>query len=238
MTKNEKTGAKTEIVGHQKENFLTKITEFFNQYQKIIYGTLTALLAIILLIILGNRFYLQPKMEKGTAMILKPIEYYNTALQTGDTLLFQKALEGDEEYEGFEAIIEQCKMTRIANTARYFAGLCYLNMGQKEEALDYFKKFKHKENVYWYACQALIGDIYDDMQDESTAMKYYKKAVKGDDPYYTPIALFKLGQMYEKQDKWKDALAQYEKIEQKYYQQYQVMGVEKFAEKAKYKVAQ
>ena len=233
MTKKEKTGTKVEVAGHQKENFLTKITDFFNRYQKIIYGTLTALLAIILVIVLGNRFYLQPKMEKGTTMILKPIEYYNTALQNRDTLLFQKALGGDEEYEGFETIIEQCKMTRIANTARYFAGLCYLNMGQQDEALTYFKKFKKKENVYWYACQALIGDIYDDMQDEANAMKYYKKAVKGDDPYYTPIALFKLGQLYEKQDKWKDALAQYEKIEHKYYQQYQVMGVEKFAEKAK-----
>ena len=156
MTKNEKTGTKIEIVESQKENFLTKITHFFNQYQKIIYGTLIGLLAIILVIILGDRLYLQPKMEKGTTMMFKPVEYYTMALQSRDTLLFQKALEGDEEYEGFETIIEQCKMTRIANTARYFAGLCHLNIGQQEEALDYFKNFKKKENVYWYACQALI----------------------------------------------------------------------------------
>ena len=238
MTKNEKIGAKNDVVGQQKENFITRTTDFFNQYQKIIYGTLIALLAVILLVVLGNRFYLQPKMEKGTAMILKPIEYYSNALQSRDTLLFQKALEGDEEYDGFETIITQCKLTRIGNTAHYFAGLCYLNMGQQEEALDYFKKFKKREDVYWYACQALIGDIYDNMQDDANAKKYYNKAIKGDDPYYTPIALFKLGQIYEKENNWKDALASYQKIEKTYYQQYQVMGVEKFAEKAKCNVAQ
>ena len=237
MTKKEKIGTKAEVAGQQKENILTKINDFFNQYQKIIYSTLITLLSIILVIVLGNRFYLQPRMERGTAMIIKPIEYYTTAVQSRDTLLFQKALEGDEEYDGFETIIDQCKMTPIANTARYFAGLCYLNMGQQEEALDYLKKFKKKEDVYWYACQMLIGDIYDDMQDESNAIKYYKKATKGND-YYAPIALFKLGQQYEKQDKWKEAVAEYQTIEDKYYQQYQLMGVEKFAEKAKCKIAQ
>ena len=235
MTKNEKVGTKTNVTGQQKENFITKTADFFNRYQKIIYGTLIALLAIMLLVILGNRFYLEPKMEKGTAMMIKPNEYYAKALQTKDTVWFQKALEGDEEYEGFETIIDQCKMTRVANTARYCAGLCHLNMGQKEEALDYFKKFKKREDVYWYACQELIGDIYFDMEEDAKAMKYYKKATKGDNPYYTPNALFKLGQLYEKQDKWKEALAEYQKIENKFYQQYQVMGVEKFAERAKSK---
>ena len=236
MAKNEKVGTKTDALGQPKENFITKTTDFFNQYQKIIYGILIALLTIILVVVLGNKFYLQPKMERGTTMILRPIEYYTAALQSRDTLLFQKALEGDEEYDGFETIIDLCKMTRIGNTARYFAGLCYLNMGQHEEALTYFKKFKKKEDVYWYACQALIGDIYDNMEENANAIKYYKKAVKGNDPYYTPIALFKLGQQYEKQDKWKEALSEYQKIESKYHEQYQVMGVEKFTEKAKYKV--
>lgn len=233
MANNEKTGSKQDVQVQGNETIVTKTIDFYNKYQKIIYSVLIAVLIVILLVIVVNKFYFQAKNEKGSVAILKPIEYYTQGLQTGDSTLFVLALEGDEENDGFLTLISSNKMTKIANSAKYFAGLSYLQMGDQEEALNYLSNFKKKENVYWYNCQALIGDIYEDQGDDAKAMKYYEKAAKGDDLYYTPVALFKLGQMYEKAGNWKKAYSSYSKIEENYNEQYVNMGVEKYLEKAK-----
>ena len=148
----------------------------------------------------------------------------------------EEDLEGDDENDGFLTIISDYKLTKTANTAKFYAGLTYLKLNDKEEALNYLLQFKKKEDVLWYACQALIGDLYDEQGDESKAITYYKKAVKNDDPYFTPINLFKLGQMYERSENWKEAAAAYKRIESDYYDQYQNMGVAKFAENVKSKL--
>ena len=86
--------------------------------------------------------------------------------------------------------------------------------------------------MLWYAAQALIGDLYDEQGDETEAINYYKKAVKGEDPYFTPISLFKLGQMYERSENWKEALKCYQTIEKDFYDQYTTMGVDRYLERA------
>ena len=91
--------------------------------------------------------------------------------------------------------------------------------------------------MLWYGCQATIGDLYDEQGDEAKAISYYEKAAKGKDPFFTPIALFKLGQMYERQENWDKALAAYETIEQNFYTEYNKMSVAQYAERAKSKVS-
>lgn len=237
MAKTEKVGKKSIETTQQKDNIVTKTINFFNQYQNIIYGVLIGLLIIIIGIVAINRFYLQPRTEKGSMAIRKPIEYYTQGVQTADSVMLTTALEGDEEYDGFLSLISSYKMTKIANTSNYFAGLCYLHLNDHESALHHFLKFKKRDDIYWFTCQMLIGDIYDEMEEDAKALSYYKKVVKNDDPYFAPVALFKLGQIHEKQDHWKEALAAYEIIENQYADQYAQMGVERYLEKAKAKVA-
>ena len=66
---------------------------------------------------------------------------------------------------------------------------------------------------------------------------YYEKAVKGKDPFFTPIALFKLGQMYERKGDWKKALDAYETIEKDFYTEYNKMSVAQYVERAKANVS-
>ena len=213
MANNENLGSKKSEQLQENENFVTKVLSFFNKYQNIIYGVIIGILVIVLAIMAFNRFYVQKKNAEAAAQIVQPIQW----LTKGDTASLKMALEGDGENDGFLDIASHYKITRTANTANYYAGLTYLKLGQKEEALDYLTKFKKKEDVLWYACQATIGDLYDEQGDESKAISYYEKAVKGKDPFFTPIALFKLGQMYERQGDWKKALAAYETIEKDFY---------------------
>lgn len=233
MANTEKLGSKKEELAQENENFVTKTLSLFNKYQNIIYGIIVGILVVILAILAFNRFYLQKKNAEASAQIVKPIEWF----VQGDSASLNLALEGDGENDGFLDIASNYKITKTANTANYYAGLTYMKLGQKDEALEYLKKFKKKEDVIWYGCQALIGDIYDDNGDEAKAISYYEKAVKGEDPYFTPIALFKLGQMYERKGDWKKALDSYQTIEKDFYNEYNKMGIAQYVERAKSKVS-
>lgn len=229
MANSENLGSKKNEQVQENENFLTRFFTFFSKYQNIIYGVIIGILVIILAILAFNRFYLQKKNAEASAQIVQPIQWF---IQ-GDSASLKKALEGDGENDGFLDIASGYKITRTANTANYYAGLTYLKLGQKEDAMEYLKKFKKKEDVLWYGCQATIGDLYDEQGDEAKAISYYEKASKGKDPYFTPIALFKLGQMYERQGDWKKALDAYETIEKNFYTEYNKMSVAQYTERAK-----
>ena len=213
---------------HTQESFVVRVLNFFNQYDKIIYGVAIGLLAIVGVLLAFNKFYLAPRTEKASAMMTAPIEF----MMKADSLSLIKALEGDDENEGFLTIVSSFSMTRTANTARYLAGMCYLGLGEKEDALNYLLKFKRKDDVYWFGAQATIGNLYDDQGDTRRAIKYYKRAVSGNDPFLTPANLFKLGQLYEREGDWKQAAAAYETIQKEFFTEYQKMGVERFLERA------
>jgi tetratricopeptide (TPR) repeat protein len=229
MANTENLGSKKNEQLQENENFVTRTLAFVNKYQNIIYGVIIGILVIVLAILAFNRFYIQKKNAEASAQIVQPIHWF---LQ-GDTASLKLALEGNDENDGFLNIASGYKITRTANTANYYAGLTYLKLGQKEEALDYLTKFKKKENVLWYACQATIGDLYDEQGDEAKAISYYEKAVKGEDPYFTPITLFKLGQMYERKGDWNKALNAYETIEKNFYTEYNKMSIAQYVERAK-----
>ncbi|MCQ2285780.1 MAG: tetratricopeptide repeat protein [Bacteroidales bacterium] len=229
MENTEKLGAKKDA---QDQEFATageKTTNFFKKHQNLIYGILIGIVVVIALGLLINRFYFVPKNEKASAAMEQPISYF----LRGDSASLKLALEGNDEFDGFLAIADNYSITRTANTANYYAGLSYLHLGDKENALDYLKKFKQKEDIHWYAAQALIGDIYLDMNDEESALKYYKEAADTKDPYYGPTNLFKLGMMYEIKGDWNNALDAYQRIESDFYDQYTKMGIDKFIERAK-----
>ena len=231
MANNEQLGAKKAENTQEQESFGTRFINFFVKYQNVIFGVLIAILVVIAAIIAFNKFYLTPKNEKASAAMLAPINHY----MAGDSLSLQMALDGDDDNDGFLTIISDYKMTKTANTAKFYAGLTYLKLNDKEEALNYLLQFKKKEDVLWYICQTLIGDLYDDQGDEAEAIKYYEKAIKGNDPYNTPMALFKLGQMYERQDNWGKAYDAYQQIEDNFYGEYTKMNIAQYKERAKSK---
>ena len=156
MANTENLGSKKMEQTTENENFVTKVLSFFNKYQNLIYGIIIGILVLVLAILAFNRFYLQKKNAEASAQIVQPIQWY----MQGDTASLNMALEGDGENDGFLDIASSYKLTKTANTANYYAGLTYLKLGKKDEAMDYLKKFKQKEDVLWYACQATIGPFH------------------------------------------------------------------------------
>lgn len=226
--KKAKSEEKKEQGQHQHEGFVTRVFGFFNQYDKIIYGTAIGLLVIVCGLLALNKFYLTPQSEKASQLMRAPMDF----MQKTDSVSLVIALEGDDENEGFLTIASSFKFTSTSNTANYFAGKCYLGLGEKEDALHYLLKFKKKDEIHWYVAQGIISDLYDDMGEMNKAIKYCKKAAESKDPYMAPVNLFKLGQLYERNEDWKKAAAAYQSIKDKFYAEYQKMNIDKFLERA------
>lgn len=229
MATTEKLGAKKSEKIEKKKKYFSQLIDFYNHNQRVLYGILIAIFVIIGAIIGFKKFYLEPQNKKASALMIDPIKLF----AHGDTVSLRLALEGDDDIDGFETIASDFKMTKAGNTANYYAGLCHLQLGEKEDALEYLLKFKQKEDILWYHVQGVIGDLYDDMDDENSALKYYKKACESKSAFYAPIDMFKLAQFYESKDNWKEAYNLYQQIENEFYSQFQNMSVDKYMERAR-----
>jgi len=232
MANTEKLGTKQEIEGQENEK---KLVAFFKNNEKIIYGVLLGILVVIILIIALFRFIITPRNQKAAEAIMAPIEQYTLGLSTGDSLAFAAALEGNEETDGFLTIIDDYGSTKAANTAKYYAALCYLQQHNTDEALDMLLKYKKNDKNVWYSAQMLIGDLYDEQGDVENAKKYYKHAIKGNTELVAPVAAYKLGMLFEREENWNEAYNQYQFIQDKFYERYTQMGVAKNLERTKIK---
>ncbi len=232
MANTEKLGAKQEIEGQVSEK---KWIAFYKKNEKVIYGVLIGILVVAVLIIAIYKFVIVPKNQKAAEAILAPIEQYAIGLSTGDSLSFATALEGDEENDGFLTIIDDYSSTKAANTAKYYAALCYVQQHNTDEALEMLLKYKKNDDYVWYSAQMLIADLYDEQGDVENAKKYYKHAIKGHTDLVAPVASFKLGMLFEREGNWEEAYNNYQYVEDNYYERFTEMGVSKYLERAKIK---
>lgn len=231
--KNDKLGAKSE----EKEGDKKGLVKFYADNEKIINIVFLVILVIGLGIFALYKFYLTPKNEKASAALQTPIEsVVQGGMMTTDSTALKTAIEGNDENDGFETIIDDYGITKASKYgAKHYAAICYLKMGKKDEALDLLLQCKKEDNYLWYEAQMLIGDIYDEKGDTDNAQKYYKKATEGDNDFVAPIALWKLGMLCERNNDFAGAYNFYKQIQDKHYERYADMSVDKYLERAKAK---
>ena len=112
---------------------------------------------------------------------------------------YEMALNGSDslDFLGFAELATTNKGTKACNLAKYYAGICCLNLGQYDEALDYFKSYKGKDEFTKPLNEMLKGDAEWELKNESAALKHYEKAAKmsKDNFVVAPTALYKAGRV-------------------------------------------
>ena len=140
---------------------VSKIEKFFNDNQKTIYGVLCAIIVIGLAVLAYQKFYLQPKKAEALAQ-LYPAE---ASFRSGE---YDLALNGDGNVAGFAQIIKD--YGKKAGAAVYlYAGVCELEAGNWQSALDYLKKYDGKEPILAARALAATGDAYVGLEDYKAA---------------------------------------------------------------------
>jgi tetratricopeptide (TPR) repeat protein len=150
---------------------------------------------------------------------------------------FNLALNGDGNYFGFLDIISDYKMTKSSNLAKYYAGVCYLHLGDYEEAISYLKKFSTSDIMISSIKNGAIGDAYVELGEYKQAVSYYEKAANSNaNEFSTPIYLNKAGQLLEDEGDFKKALDLYETIKADYPKSAEGRNIEKVIARAKLKM--
>jgi tetratricopeptide (TPR) repeat protein len=192
-------------------------------------------LAVIVLIIFGVYAYLkfikEPKENNAAAQMFMAEQYLER-----DS--FNLALNGDGNYPGFLKIISEYSGTKAANNAKYYAGVCYMNLQDFDSAIRQLEDFSSDDPMLSPVSTGLLGDAYMEKGMIGKAEDFYKKAVsKADKNNFTaPIYLQKLGVLYEGAQKFQDALTVYEKIKAEYPSSNEGRNADKYIQAVKIKL--
>ncbi len=177
--------------------------------------TISMIVGAVLFAIVGYYAYknlvLAPKMETASFALA-------TAQSQFEKDSFQLALVnpggGDE---GFLDIIDNYGGTPAANTANYYAGICYLNIGKYDAALAHLNDFSTDDAELSVMKLGLIGDCYSEKNELDKALSQYRKAADaGTNEELASYYLLKVGMLNEKLEKNAEALAAYKEIKREY----------------------
>jgi TolA-binding protein len=90
---------------------------------------------------------------------------------------FTLALNGTANAPGFLKVINKYGGTKAGNLAKYYAGICYLQNGEFQKAIDNLSAFSaHGAGQVEAKAEGLLGDAYAELQKNDEAIKHYKKA--------------------------------------------------------------
>lgn len=176
-------------------SFISKSEQFIEKNQKAIIGCIIAVLVIVLAIFGIKKFVTEPRQEKANEAIFAAEQFF----AQGD---FKSALYGDstsnDKYSvGLLKVIDKYGSTKAGKRAKYEAGICYLRLGQYQDAIKYLDKYNGKDQLTPVFDEMMKGDAEVELGNNDAAIKHYTKAAKMDDnSITTPFALFKAGVVY------------------------------------------
>jgi tetratricopeptide (TPR) repeat protein len=210
------------------EEAVSRSEAFINKNKKTIVGIVCAIVILIAGSVLLTTQYIRPREQKAAEALFAGERYF----QNGD---YETALNGDQnEYAGFEAVINEFGGTKAGKLAKAYAGISLAKLGRHEEAIPYLKSFKGDDVMVAPSVLAALGNCYAQMGNEAqAAATLIKAAQKADNNLLSPAYLIQAGQIYEKLGKNSDALKAYQEVKDKYYGSTQAMDIDRYIERVK-----
>jgi len=208
------------------EQTLTTTEQFLESHYKELLIALGVIVVLIAIFWLG-RIYLGKQNEEAQSQVYQAERYLEM-----DSL--NLALNGDGNYLGFIDIADQYKFTTTGNLARYSAGICFLHLGQYEEAIEYLDKYSKKDKMIGSLAIGATGDAYVELGDiEKGVTKYIEAADFAKNSFNTPLFLMKAGELQELNGKYDEALKLYERIRDEYPESTEGTSIDKYIARVK-----
>ncbi len=205
-----KTNDKAEVRVEGVEHALTRAEQFLESYQKQILWIVGILVGIVVVYMGFQHLYVNQKSKEAAAQMFPAEQYFEKES-------WDMALNGYGNNLGFIDIMSEYKFTPSANLAKYYAGMCYLHLGDYDEAIKYLEKFKSKDIILSNLALGGIGDAYAEQGDNSKAISFYKKAAEHKHNDFTsPFYLLRAGILLETEGKYKEAGELYNRIKKDY----------------------
>jgi len=217
----------------ENEDLIVDVQEVYSKTEDFIEKNKTVVIAVVLgVILVVGGFFGYKKL------IIAPMEYEAQSDMfmaekyfSQDSL--QKAINGDGLNAGFIDIVDEYSGTKAANLAHYYLGICYINTGEYEFAIDELKQFSSNDVMISTVALGSIGDSYMELGDTKEAISYYEKAIEnGENKLTSPIYLIKAGLAYEDLQDFSGAEAKYKALKANYPDSREAQTIDKYIARA------
>ena len=169
---------------------LNTTSAWIEKNQNKLTWAVTIIVAVVVGVLALNTYVIKPKAVEVSNENAKAVTYF----MQGD---WEKALNGDDaECIGFQAIADEYKMYQGGKLAALYAGVCYYQLGQYEDAAAYLSKFSANDLTIEPAALQLLGDAYVQMEEYDKAAKAFEAAAKSGNDLIAPMSLMKAGKVY------------------------------------------
>lgn len=204
------------------EQALSTSELFIEKNQKKILYAVSAVILIVLAVLAFRNFYLAPREDTAANEMYKAQAYFEA-----DS--FRLALEGDGmECIGFEEIASEYKLTKSADLACVYAGICNYRLGNYEEAAHFLKKFDGNDLNISPASIQLLGDSYIALGETKKGIACYEEVAGMNNKIFSPMSLKKAGIAYESLGNYKAAEKAYTAIKDTYPQSMEAGDIDKY----------
>ncbi len=199
-----------------------KARGFWDDYSKPISYIGSAIILIVAAWLIYKYMFKVPEQEKADKVVFVTQKYFSEFTNATDStkmLLATKVLNGDGINPGALKIINQYSGTPAANLCEYYAGACYLHLGQFQKSIKYLKDFDANGATQIKSrALGMMGDASAELNKNDDALDYYKKAanVNSKDDFTSSEFLFRAALFAESTGKTKDAIDLFKKIKTDY----------------------
>jgi tetratricopeptide (TPR) repeat protein len=195
----------------EEKNPIDQFQHLWNRYGKQAGYALLVIVLVVAGIFGYKNLVSEPNEKKATEAMFRAEEYYRL-----DSA--KLALNGDNINAGFLKVISKYGSTKAGKLASFYAGSCYLKLGDYNNAVKYLKDFSTSVEQVQVRAYGLLGDAYSELNKKEEAAEEYKKAgtYYEKDDLFSPEYLFRSGYLYESMGKTQDAITMYQLIKDKY----------------------
>ena len=200
---------------------LTGAGKWIEDNANLISWVICGIAVVVMAIIAINNYVIKPKALEASNENAKAVVYF----MAGD---YDKALKGDDaECIGFEAIADEYH-NQQGELAALYAGICYFEKGEYEEAAKYLKKFDADDLNIDPAAHQLLGDAYVELGEYSKAAKAFEAAAKSGNELIAPMSLKKAGIVYLHEGQNSKALKAFKTIKADYPASAEAQDIDKY----------
>ena len=186
------------------------VEDWYKKNSKIINGAGIGILALILGYFAYTNFWKGPNNTKANDAIFRAQTYFGM-----DSIKW--ALEGEGNNMGFAKIANKYGGTPAGNLAKYYAGICYLKLGDFKNAEKFLKEFDGKGTMVSNVAKGALGDALMEQGKTDDAIKYYLEASNDEDNMLlSPIYMERAGIAYEMLNKSSEAVKIYRQLKEKF----------------------
>lgn len=186
-----------------------RVVQWYNEFRNYLIGAGIGLLVIIFAGI-GYGFYQQNQSVKAAERLGAIVRLYEQGQ-------YRQALDGTEQQVGLLELADRFSGTDDGNLAAFYAGDALFRLGEKEQALTYFRRYDKGDDYIGASAYAGEAAVLEDQGDHERAADLYLRAVDAfPNPLTSPDYLLGAARNFEQVGDFDEARSAYERITEDY----------------------